>query len=159
MSQHIYVLRYDHRHGTDISAYASEGLARKARADIALAWAHELPNEDDAIRIRELYADGEYDEAVALYIESHVDESLDIDDLEILGADAGVRVLDAASKLVHHARLLPTSRDPGITACKRMFWWTSTDVTFVENTQNMKVVLPPEQPPLSCLECVTHDEE
>ncbi len=154
MSQHIYVLRYDHRHGTDITAYASEGLARKARADIAMQWAHELPDEDDAVRIKELYADGEYDEAVALYIESHVDESLDIDDLEIIGADAGVRVLDANTQLVHHARLLPTARDPGVAACGRFFFWTSTEVSFPVGTQNMKVTLPPEQPPLSCLECI-----
>jgi hypothetical protein len=153
MSQHIYVLRYDHRHGTDVTAYASEGLARKARADIALQWAHELPNEDDAQRIAELYADGEYDEAASLYLEGHQSESLELHDLEIHGADAGVRVL-ATSGLVHHARLLPTSRDPGVSACGRMFFWTSTDVSFPVGTQNMKVTLPPEQPPLSCLECL-----
>lgn len=157
MSQHIYVLRYEHRHGTDITAYATEGLARRAAADIALQWAHELPDEDDAKRIAELCADGEYDEAISLYRENHQSENIEMHDLEILGADAGVRVLDAHSRLVHHARLLPTSRDPGVAACGRFFFWTSTDVSFPIGTQNMKVTLPPEQPPLSCLECLCAD--
>ena len=156
MSQDIYVLRYDDKHGSYLTAYASEELARKGRAEIAWNWANEKYNYDDAdaARIRKLFLAGEYDEAAEVYFENHQNESTELDVLEILGADAGVRVLDAITQLVHHARLLPTSRDPGVSACGRFFFWTSTEVSFPVGTQNKKVTLPPEQPPLSCLECL-----
>ncbi len=154
MSSHVYVLRYDHRHGCDVSAYASEDAARKARADIALQYAHELEGDDDAERIRELHARGEYDEAATLYLESHGDESLEVHDLEVVGSDAKIRVAEDDTGVVHHAITLPASEWPGTTACNRAFWWTSQQVTFAAVTSNIKAWLPRDQPALTCLECV-----
>lgn len=159
MSHDVYVVRYVHRHDSSIEAYATEAQARKARADIALTWAHELPNEDDAVRIKELYEAGEYDAAVSLYLEGHSSESIDLDAVTVYGSDAGVRVVDEKANVTHHARLLPTATGPGVSACGRMFWWTSAEVTFPVGTQNMKVWLPKDQPPLSCLSCICAEVE
>lgn len=159
MSHHVFVLRYEHRHGAEITAYASEALARKARADLCAQWAHELPTKVDAEKVKELYAAGLYDECASHYLAVHPSESMDIEDLEIMCIDAGVRVIDAVTEVVHHALILPTSRDPGLSLCQRNFWWSSTEgVSFPVNTQNMRVTLPPSQPPLTCLECIAQGE-
>jgi hypothetical protein len=51
----VFVTLYSHRHGIDVSAYASRDLAEAARLDTAISnWAQEFPGEEPPADLEEL---------------------------------------------------------------------------------------------------------
>lgn len=77
----ISVLVYRHRHGEDVSAYVTPERALIAAAQICMEYAHELRGDSGA-RVRELFAAGQHQECVDLYIEACADQGSP-EDLEI----------------------------------------------------------------------------
>lgn len=92
----ITILKYDHRHGCDLSAYADGKLAEHARAKICSEGIDEriyVPaptlDEDPSVtvsdRVKELYTKGDYDECVEVYQKYNQDESLDLEEVDVQG--------------------------------------------------------------------------
>ena len=54
----VFVLVYDHDHGTDVSVYATEELAQLARADIVAAWCGDLADKGVTKKSEQLSREG-----------------------------------------------------------------------------------------------------
>lgn len=80
MTMRVHVLTYTHRHGEDVSVYASEAVAQKSIADIVDTYWDELfPNvELDSVPT---------DERVDRYFDASHDEDYSIEELEVQGLD------------------------------------------------------------------------
>lgn len=91
----ITILKYDHRHGCDLSAHATHALANKARAEICAkrvddriyVYPRDAADEGETVgeRVKSFYDAGQYDECVDLYLEYNTAESFDIEEVEVQG--------------------------------------------------------------------------
>ena len=80
----IFVLTYLHRHGADVSVYASEGKAEDAALRIMLAWFDELKDrfgvpESARRRLKKYIKNTDYPKAADTW-RVYTDESFDIDE-------------------------------------------------------------------------------
>lgn len=81
----VCVLRYNHKHGTDISVYPSMAAAERSCIDIVLQNIHELP-DPMARTVLDLIILGEYVKAQTFY-EEYLEESLDVTEPELHNED------------------------------------------------------------------------
>lgn len=92
----ITILKYDHRHGCDLSAFADYELANLARAEICANGIDErvyvptpMIDEDPTItvseRVKQLFEAGDYDECVRVYLHYNQDESFSLEEVDVQG--------------------------------------------------------------------------
>jgi hypothetical protein len=78
----VYILAYSHKHGQDLSAYATEALAEAAKVGIAKEWWEDRADDeapDDYAALTE-------DEIVTAYFDENDREWADIEALDVMGA-------------------------------------------------------------------------
>lgn len=79
----VWMVVYEHRHGTDVELYETEQSAWSAAAALVAEYADELPEEKDRQRVRALLSAEERGEAVALYGECHPTEFITVEKKQI----------------------------------------------------------------------------
>ena len=154
----VYVLVYDHAHGTDVSVYATEELAQLARADIVAAWCDDLADKGVTKKIRAALKRGHWASAYGLYEDAcRGDERITIESAFVEGAEApdGFSVVEAHSGLVHLVLTWPSGYELGKTRCGQTYHWPGYDrighdlVAWVPLPTQVELVT-------TCLVCSSH---
>jgi hypothetical protein len=139
----ISILKYDHRHGTDLSAYTTYDDANEARAKIcaqfvdARIYTADADNgdEDDtkprtvSERVKTLFEAKRFDECVEVYLKYNQDESLDIDEVELTvtsNADVAalVRVTRERDEALRMLNKKTNMRWDNVIAQRALPWWS-----------------------------------
>jgi len=66
----VYVVTYDHKHGSDVWVCATEAGASKSCAEVALEWVCDLDNEKAEKKVKALYKKGDYKKCALFYAEA-----------------------------------------------------------------------------------------
>ena len=66
----VYVVSYDHKHGTDVWVCATEAGAWKSAAEVALEWVCDLDNDKSERKVMALYKKGDYKKCALFYAEA-----------------------------------------------------------------------------------------
>lgn len=78
----VFILKYDHKHGTDLSAYTTEASAEEAAADICVQFA----DKSIAANVSRLFDEGKFAECRDVYLAEHDNESIEVEVLNVHGA-------------------------------------------------------------------------
>jgi hypothetical protein len=152
MKQHVYVLVYDHRHGQDISTYATPQAARAARAEIVMTNLEEVFETDARSAITDAYEEDKLDLCYDLYKAAVDDESLTIETCELQSVETlrPFFVADASSGLTHRVRAWPFAETQGILFCGGAFLWQCP-----RTSELMGFMYIPREPQVvTCLQCI-----
>lgn len=63
----VYVVTYDHKHGTDVWVCATEAGAWKSCADVSMEWVSDLDNAKIERKVASLYKKGDYKKCALAY--------------------------------------------------------------------------------------------
>jgi hypothetical protein len=154
--QRVFVIYYEHRHGTDVSAYATHEAALEARADLVM---DNLDNEvtDDNLRtiIKQCHREGEWARCYDLYCEQVEDENMTIEDCRLNDAHVNERfvMVDVDTELAHIVALWPYADQHGLALCERPFFWQGE-----EARDRVRAYLPKETRLVTCLECIAREQ-
>ena len=150
----VYVLIYDHEHGTDVSVHATEELAIQARADLVRRWCDDVAGAATRKKIRTALRDGRLWEAFLLYEDARPDERMAIESSFVSGAEVwdGFHVVEIDSGLVHRVRMWPSGHVPGETWCGLVYHWTGYAPAA---GAILKTWIPPKAQVATCLMCLS----
>jgi hypothetical protein len=158
MTQRVYVIYYEHRHGTDVSAYATQQAANRARADLVMDnLVNEVTDENIITIIKQCYIEGEFDRCYDLYKECVEDENITIEECRLNDASVEGRfvVVDVDSELAHVVALWPYAGEHGLTLCQKHFcWWREG----MERFGICPAYLPHDVRTVTCLECIAGEQ-
>jgi hypothetical protein len=153
----VYVLIYDHEHGTDVSVYATDAMAQEARGEIVSRWCDDL---DDAItkKIRAALDEGHWATAYHLYEDAcQGQERMTIEATSIVGSEApdGFRVVEVDSSLVHLVFTWPSGREPGTARCGQTYHWPGFGHEDYQQWRALAAWVSKEDQITTCLTCLS----
>jgi len=152
VKQYVHTLVYEHRHGRDMSVFASSDAANLARAVIVMNNLHEIDDPEVRTSIEKAYEDDRFDQCYNLYQEAVEDESMTIEDCHLQGAEVTCRVVVVDDDgVAHRAALLPFANVPGMLMCVRRFYLTCSHAP---ESEDIHVHMPKDVPTVTCLGCI-----
>jgi len=158
MKQYTYVLHYKHRHGENVTTWASLEDAREARAEIIMNNIEDEVSDADVRRaIADAYENDDFMLCHRLYTTEVEDESLEIQESPLRGNETKrpFIVADANTDLAHRVQVWPFAEQAGVLLCGMLFLWQCPQTT----TVTCFMYLPKDPPILSCLQCIAAEHE
>ena len=136
----IAILKYDHRHGCDLSAHDTYAKANEARAKICTQFVDDRVytadaddgDEDDtdkrtvSQRVKALFDEGDFDGCVEVYLKYNQDESLDIEEVEMPCAlpDENARLQRELNEALRTLNKKTGMRWDNVIAQRALPWWS-----------------------------------
>jgi hypothetical protein len=154
----VYVLIYDHDHGTDVSVHATDAMAQEARGEIVARWCDDLADETITKKIRAALDKGHWATAYHLYEDAcQGQERMTIETTSVQGAEApdGFRVVEVDSNLVHLVLTWPSGHEPGETRCEQAYHWPGFNHDDYKEWGALVAWVPKEDQVTTCLACLS----
>jgi hypothetical protein len=159
VSQHIYVLEYRHRHGSDVNVYATREAAYAARAQIVMINLEEVVDDELRQAITDAYEADALDKCYDLYAAAVEDESIYIEDCPLRGAaiDQPCIAVEVDTDLVHRVAILPLAGIAGVLFCTTHFYWHHVE-PLNPTIGSCKAYLPKDTRTLTCMQCIAAEQ-